>query len=413
MTDKKKPNNFDKASLKKLTGLSSMDELREQMTALTRPSALTDLQEQFEKLARPSALTDLHEQFEKLARPSALMDLQEQFEKLARPSALTNFQDQFEKLTRPSALTDLQDQFEKLTRPSALTGFQDRLEKLTRPSYLEDFQARMDELTRPSHLADLQNQMTELTRPSYLEELQDQLSRLTGGTWIQTELAVVAGSYQGLLRGSVLASYLASPDSFDESDAKAQRVARFDSLDVGDFADLEVDPIRSVDLQIVKAISEGEVAKLSPTATQRLHSVYIQIVVYWDMLLRIFNTCMAAVYLTALMSNTTTPADIPKQAEQLSTYERQLLADYRIVNRNGARLRAGPSKTSEVIVSLKMGLPVEVLEANGKGWFRVVAEYQEEWVEGWIHITVTTPVPRPKQPRSLIAGSDPSGKASG
>ncbi len=397
MTDKKKPYDLDKASLKKLSDIPAIDELREQMAALTKPSYLTDLQAQMAEMMRPSYLTDLKAQMAELTRPSYLTELKAQMAEL----------------TRPSYLTDLQAQMAELTRPSYLTDLQTQLAELTSPSYMTELKAQMAELTRPSYLTDLQAQMAELTRPSYLQELQKQVATMAGGARMQAELAAIAGSYQDLINGSVLASYLVAPDDPNEPGTEVLRVQRFDSLDVGDFAMLEVDPVRSVDQEIVKAISAGEVAKLSPTATQRLHSIYLQVVVYWDMLLRIFNTCMAAVYLTALMSNATAPADIPKQAEQLSNYERQLLADYRIVNRNGARLRTGPSKNSEVIVSLKLGLPVEVLEANGKGWFRVVAEYQEEWIEGWIHLTVTTPVPRPKQPRRLVAGSDPSGKASG
>ncbi|MHB0766500.1 SH3 domain-containing protein [Stutzerimonas sp. NM35] len=400
MTEKKKKqHNPNKGVRQKFGGTTSIDDLLEKIAALTRPSALTDFQDQFDKLARPSALTDLHEQFEKLTRPSALTDLHEQYEKLTRPSALTDLHEQFEKLTRPSALTDLHEQFEKLTRPSALTDLQDQLDKLTRPSYLEDFQARMDELTRPSYLTGFQAQMAELTRPSYLDELQQQFADISGSARIQTELAVVAGSYQELLSGSVLASYLASPDSFGESGAKVQRVARFDSLDVGDFAGLEVDPVRSADLQIVQAISDGEVAKLSPTAMQRLHSVYVQVLVYWDMLLRIFNTYMAYAFLTALMSGASAPADVHERAALLSNEQRVLLADVRMVNREGANLRAEPTTQSKSIASLPFAHPVEVLEYNDKGWYRVEAETPDGYLEGWMYVSVTTPVPRPKRLR--------------
>ncbi|WP_138486135.1 SH3 domain-containing protein [Stutzerimonas nosocomialis] len=393
MSDKKNPNNFDKASLKNLTGLSSMDELREQMAALIRPSYLTDLQAQMAQLTRPSYLKDLQAQMVQLMRPSHLADMQAQMAQL----------------TRPSHLADLQAQMTQLTRPSYLADLQVQMAQLTQPSYLKDIQAQMAQLTRPSYLAELREQMAGLTQPLRLAELQGPVAAMASRARMRAELAAAVGSYRELISGSELASYLVSPD--DDEESQVMRVERFDSLEVGDFALLEVDPIRSVDLEIVKAISEGEVAKLSPTAMQRLHSVYLQIVVVWDMLLRIFNTFVALGVLTALMTGASAPADVPVRTALLTNEQRVLLADYRIVNRNGARLRAEPSKKAEIIVSLELGVPVEVLESNGKGWFRVIAEYQDESVEGWIHLTVTTPVPPPTRSKGLVAAADPGVKA--
>ena len=418
MTDKKKPFDLDNGTLKKLGGIS-MDELRERMPAMARPSALADLQDRLDQLARPpfppsfqaqmDKLNSFQDQMERLARPSYLADFnarmdamtkfQQQMEALARPHYLADIQARMEDVTRSSHLAEFQARMEEVTRSSHLAEFQARMEEVTRSSHLADIQARMEEMTRSSHLASIQARMAELTQPSYLEEFHSQLSSLSGGTRIQAELAVVAGSYQGLLSESVLASYLASATYTQESDTKAQRVARFDSLDVGDFAELEVDTIRSVDLQIVQAISEGKVAKLPPTAMQRLHSVYVQVLVYWDMLLRIFNTYMAYAFLTTLMSGASAPADVHERAAQLNNEQRVLLADVRMVNREGANLRAEPTTQSKSIASLPFAHPVEVLEYNDKGWYRVEAETPDGYLEGWMYVSVTTPVPKPKRLR--------------
>ena len=418
MTDKKKPFDLDNGTLKKLGGIS-MDELRERMPAMARPSALADLQDRLDQLARPpfppsfqaqmDKLNSFQDQMERLARPSYLADFnarmdamtkfQQQMEALARPHYLADIQARMEDVTRSSHLAEFQARMEEVTRSSHLAEFQARMEEVTRSSHLADIQARMEEMTRSSHLASIQARMAELTQPSYLEEFHSQLSSLSGGTRIQAELAVVAGSYQGLLSESVLASYLASATYTQESDTKAQRVARFDSLDVGDFAELEVDTIRSVDLQIVQAISEGKVAKLPPTAMQRLHSVYVQVLVYWDMLLRIFNTYMAYAFLTTLMSGASAPADVHERAAQLNNEQRVLLADVRMVNREGANLRAEPTTQSKSIASLPFAHPVEVLGYNDKGWYRVEAETPDGYLEGWMYVSVTTPVPKPKRLR--------------
>ena len=404
MTEKKKKQqSSNKEARQKLGGTTSIDEkiaaltdFQDRLDRLTRPSVLTDFQGRLDRLTRPSALTDFQDRLDRLTRPSVLTDFQGRLDRLTRPSALTDFQDRLDQVTRPSALTDFQDRLDQVTRPSALTDFQNRLDQMTRPSALTDFQNRLDQMTQLSAQTDFQAQLDKLTRPSYLDELQNQFANITGFARAQTELAAVAGSYQGLLHGSVLASYLASPESFAGSDAKVKRVARFDSLDVGDFADLEVDPVRSVDLEIIKAIEEGEVAKLSPTATQRLHSIYLQILVVWDMLLRIFNTFVALGVLTALMTGASAPADVPERAALLTNEQRVLLADFRMVNREGAKLRAEPTTQSKAVASLPFAHPVEVIEYNDKGWYRVETETPDGYLEGWMYVSVTTPVPKPK-----------------
>ncbi|APU32192.1 SH3 domain-containing protein [Pseudomonas chengduensis] len=359
----------NKDRLKQLGVVSSSEELRELMATLKNPAYLADMREQMKALANPAYLVDMREQIKAIANPTYLADIQE------RMKALVN----------PTYLLDMQKQ----------------MKALANPAYLVDMQEQLKAIANPTYLAQMQEQLTALTNPSYLAQVREAASAR-----MQADLSAALGSYQELVRESVLASYLVTPDDPSAVRFHLVDIEGFDSLEVGDFAELEIGPAKSVDLEIVKALADGHPETLSLPAKQRLQSVYLQIVAIWDMLLRIFNTFVAIGVLTALMSGATKPADVPKQAALLPNYERELLADsYRIVNRNGARLRAEPSKTAEVIVQLQLGLPVEVLENNGKGWFRVLAEYQGESVEGWIHLTVTTPVPLPKYPRGPVASA--------
>ncbi|WP_312225809.1 hypothetical protein, partial [Stutzerimonas nitrititolerans] len=308
--------------------------------------------EERQKLGGTTSIDALLERIDALTQPSYLRDFQAQMEKLIQPSYLGNFQDQLDKMMRPSALVDFQDQLDKMTRPSALVDFQDQLDKMTRPSALADFQDQLDQMMRPLALADFHNQLDKMTRPSYLVELQNQFANIAGAARVQTELAAVAGSYQGLLHGSVLASYLASPEGFGKTNVKAQQVGLFDILDVRDFAVLEADPVRSIDLEIVKAIEEDRVSELSPVQIKRLILTYAILIGIWDMFLRIASTPAAIGAITILLNGAEVPADIPQQTAPLSNYERMLLSDYRIVNRDGARLRATPSTKGDVITSL-------------------------------------------------------------
>ncbi|WP_296231485.1 SH3 domain-containing protein [uncultured Pseudomonas sp.] len=358
-----------KDQLRKLGVISPMDELRETLAATSDPGGL--------KQMRELVLGTVGSSFAQQMRESAIGSIGSSFFQQLRESQLGH----------PGGLIQMRE----LTLGSVSSSF------------LQQTREQVAALTQQSYLSQMREQMAALTNPTNLFQMREAAVSVR----IQEEFSAALASYRELVAGSALANFLVSADEDESPPPQRVEVEGFDSLEIGDFAELETGPLNDVDREIVKAISEGSVETLSPTAMQRLQSITLLIVAYWDMLLRIFNTCMAVVYLTALMSGSTVPADIPKQAEQLSNHERELLADYRIVNREGANLRAEPSKKAEVIVQLSLGLPVEVLENNGKGWFHVVADYKGESVEGWIHLTVTTPVPPPK--KSLELGQNKSG----
>lgn len=363
--------------------------MTERKKNLLKELGIYDPMESIRDLIDPPSLRGIREQMEALTTPG----YSKQMDELINPPYLNQMRDQMAALTSPSYL----QQMDELVNPPYLKQMRDQMAGLTNPPYLQ----QLDELINPPYLKQMREQMEALTMPSYLQ----QLSTAFHGGRIQDEVSAVMASYQELIGGSALASFLVS--------SRAESLPSYDaantfSLEDDGVAAHHFETLQGVDLQIARAITEGEVASLSPSALQRLQSICLQLVVYWDMLIRIFTTYTAYVLLTTLTSGVTAPTEIPKQMEQLPNYERQLLADYRVVNRDGARLRAEPSKAAEVIVKLKLGIPVEVLERNEKGWFRVSVEYKEESVEGWIHLTVTTPVPPPKRPPQLLAAEVPS-----
>lgn len=388
-------------SIRDLIDPPNLRSIREHIAALTTPA----YSKQMDELINPTYLKQIRDQMDALTNPSYL----QQMDELINPPYLNQMRDQMAALTNPPYfqkmdelintpyLKQMRDQMDELINPPHLKQMRDQMAGLTNPPHLQ----QMDELINPPYLKQMREQMEALTKPSYLQ----QLSTAFHGGRIQDEATAVMASYQELIGGSALASFLVSlrtegPTPHDTEDTS--------SLERDEFAAHYFETLQGVDLQIARAITEGEVAALPPSARERLQSIYLQLVVYWDMLIRIFTTYTAYVLLTTLTSGVTTPTEIPKQIEQLSNYERQLLADYRVVNRDGARLRAEPNKAAEVIVKLKLGIPVEVLERNEKGWFRVSVEYKEESVEGWIHLTVTTPVPPPKRPPQLLAAKRPA-----
>lgn len=360
-----------------------------QMYELINPPYLKQMRDEMAALTSPSYL----QQMDELINPPYLKQIRDQMAALNNPPYLQQMDD----LINPPYLKQMRDQMDELINPPHLKQMRDQMAGLTNTPYLQ----QMDELINPPYLKQMREQMETLTKPSYLQ----QLSTAFHGGRIQDEVSAVMASYQELIGGSALASFLVSSRV---EDLPPYDAANTFSLENDRVAAHHFETLQGLDLQIARAITEGEVASLSPSALQRLQSIYLQLVVYWDMLIRIFTTYTAYVLLTTLTSGVAAPTEIPKQMEQLSNYERQLLADYRVVNRDGARLRAEPSKAAEVIVKLRLGIPVEVLERNEKGWFRVSVEYKDESVEGWIHLTVTTPVPPPKRPPQLLAAKAPS-----
>lgn len=375
----------NKDLLRKLGVISPMEEIREQMAALTNPSYLTQIQEQMKALTNPSYLSQVREAAAVLANPLHLTQMQEAVAALASPSYLTQVREAAAVLANPLHLTQMRE-----------------MAALNNPSYLARMQEQAAAFTNPSYLTQVREAAAVLANPSYLAQVREAASTVR----MQAELSAVLGSYQELIRESALANYLVTPD-----DAAAPRFHLlepddFDSLEVGDFAELEVGPDSSVDLEIVKAISEGRSDSLSLPAAQRLQFVYLQIVAIWDMFLRIVQTYMAYVFLTTLFAGSSVPADIPVQAALLSNEQRVLLADYRVVNREGARLRAEPTTESKIVASLSFAQPVEVVEYNDKGWYRVEAQTAEGNFEGWMYVSVTSPLPKPKYPRGQNVDPD-------
>lgn len=177
---------------------------------------------------------------------------------------------------------------------------------------------------------------------------------------MQSDYSAAISSYHELISESILASFLVSPKDSGQPSTQTIEPEGLDLVAPG------FDKMHGADLEIMKALSVGD-AELSIQAIQRLQSIYLQIIVIWDILLRMFNTYIAIGILVALMTTVSKPVDVSKQVALIPNNERELLAGYRIVNRNGARLRADPSKSSELIVSLPLGVLVEILDKMIRG----------------------------------------------
>ncbi|HGM8255788.1 SH3 domain-containing protein [Pseudomonas aeruginosa] len=362
-----------------------------------------------------------------------MADKKERLEKLKALESLINpphmraYQEQMkrlESLINPPHMRAYQEQMEwmeSLINPPHMRAYQEqmeRMESIINPPHMRVYKEQMERLEsiiNPPQMRAYQEQMERMERmisiinpPSFhaYEKQMEQIVAAAGSSTMTQMLIQSVSSYQELIAGSPLASYLVSTDEPGKPATQLVEVEGFDSLQVGDWAELEVAELSKIDQQIVEAIQSGHVEQLPEPAAQRLQFVFARIVVVWDMLMRIFNTCMAVVYLSALMSSTTVPSDIPKQAEQLSNEQRELLINYRVVNREGARLRAEATTDSQILHSLALGTLVEVIEYNEQGWYRVAVEVDGRSVQGWMYVTITTPIPKPKYPRGHFVVAD-------
>ena len=325
--------------------------------------------------------------------------MQAAIDALANPPHLKGMQAAIDALANPPHLKGMQAAIDALANPPHLRGMQAAIDALANPPHLKGMQAAIDALANSPHLKGMQAAIDALTNPPHLAQLASVLSVSGMGA----TLFAAVSSYQELVAGSTLASFLVSPNAAGKPPARVVEVEGHDSAELGDFALLETEYSSVDDEVIVKAITEGKTAQLSSPALMRIRFVYLQLVAVWDMILRIVQTYMAYLFLSTLLNDVSAPADIKHHVAQLPSHERVLLVDYRIVNRDGARLRAEATTASEVLVTLKIGTLVEVLEKSDKGWFHVAVEHQEEWIEGWVHLTVTTPVSPSRQSRKLVA----------
>ena len=395
-------------------GMRAFQEQIDRITNATSSPAMRMAQEQIDRMTNAvssPAMRAFQEQIDQMtnaASSPAMRAFQEQIDQMtnaASSPAMRLAQEQIDRITKAAsspAMRMAQEQIDRIAKAAsspAMRMAQEQIDRITKAANSPGMRAIQDQIDRMNNAAST----------PYVRAYQEQVDRMAvaaNDSRMSNWLAQTAVAYQELTAGSVLANYLVSASEPGEPATQTVEVAGFDSLEIGDWAELNVGDLNEVDSQIVVAIQSGQVDQLPEPATRRLQFVLAHIVVLWDMMLRIFNTCMAVVYLSALMSNATVPADIPKLAEQIPIEQRVLLTDYRVVNRERANLRTEPSKTAEVIIVLKLGLPVEVLESNGKGWFLVAAEYEGESVEGWIHLTVTSPIPPLKHPKPVVTAAD-------
>lgn len=391
-------------------------EIQDQLKAGLTPSYLTDIRAQMADIASPSHLSELRAQMAQLQSPSYLADLRAQMAEIASPSYLSELRAKMAQLQSPSYLADLRAQMAELASPSYVTELRAQMTQAQSPSYLAALRAQMAQVQSPSYLADLRAQLAQVTNPSYLDDLRASVKAFTSSSYVtslrerlkaisssntlahtsgelrnQYELAALK-SFDKLLDTSPLADFLVDIDEALLPSSKSPDDYLDGTLEPNSSSPLYDPTNQALDIDIVNAIKAGETAELPPHAVHRFHAIYAQIICIWDMFIRIFDTYMAVAFLTALTTGVTAPTEIPKQIEKLPSYERQLLADYRIVNKIGSRLRAEPNKSSEILLLLELGTPVEVLDRTSSGWLRVSVDINGEYVEGWIYVTLTMPI---------------------
>jgi len=385
------------AQLEAWTNPPYLAELRKQIIAFANPPHLASLRQQLEKLAHPTYLADLRMQVGAFANPPQVAEMRKQLEELANPPYIAELGGQVATFVNPPNMALLRDQLNALTSPPYIAELRKQVAAFTNPPHMDDLRKQMEALANPPLLKQMREQMAVMAKPSYFTAIQEQFSTYGNNARFLENLSAVSASYSELISSSSLAKYFASVGAAGappESIIVADVSERLEIREVAMATDV-------MDREIVSALETNNIDNLSISALQRLQSLYLTFVVFWDTLLRLVDTYSAYLLLAALLSGASTPADVQNQVQQLTNHERDLLADYRVVNREGARLRANPGISAEALVSLPLGTPVEVMEQNNKGWFHVSVDYQGAEIEGWIYVSVTTPVPPPKSSRAL------------
>lgn len=346
-------------------------------------------------------LDEIKAQAALLSNPGYIRNLHDQIRSLTAPSSWTQMQKQMEQFAKPPFMAEMRKQMEAIANPSYLKLMRERMAVLGNSSMLSQIVQQWETVANPPNLKKMREQMTALAEPSYFIKLQAQLSAAGSTTRMQAQLSAVVSSYNELIESSALAKYFAATVAEGASAGSVIDAEIVESIELQDFVVLDIVPTDPTDDEIVKALETGDVPNLSESALLRLKTFYFRFVFVWETLLRVVETYTAYLVLAALMSGVTVPADVSSQAQLLGDHERLMLADYRMVNRNGARLRAAPATSSEALLTLPLGTPMEVIEKGHNGWFHVLVDFQDTEVEGWIYVSVTTAVPAPRSIRQL------------
>jgi len=385
------------ARLEALANPPYLAELRKQIIAFADLPHLASLRKQLENLAHPAYLSELRMQVGAFENPPQVAEMRKQLKELANPPYIPELGGLVATFVNPPNMTRLREQLNTLTSPPHISELRKQVAAFTNLPHMDDLRKQMEALANPPFLKQMREQMAVMAKPSYFTAIQEQFSTYGNNARFLENLSAVSTSYSELISSSSLAKYFASVGAAG---------TRPESIIVADISErLEIREVAMatdiLDREIVGALETNNIDNLSTSALQRLQSFYLTFVVFWDTLLRVVETYSAYLILTSLLSGASIPADVKNQVQQLPNHERDLLADYRVVNREGAKLRANPSTSAEVLLSLPLGTPVGVMEQNNKGWFHVSVDYQGAEIEGWIYVSVTTPVPPPKSSRAL------------
>ena len=256
-------------------------------------------------------------------------------------------------------------------------------------NYSDQVRKAIETLAAPSNHERIR-QILEAVTPSY----SDQIQHPAAITRSEKFLAEIASNLS-LLNKPTLKRLLMATESGPNFTPQMIGAAGFDSLSIGDVWNVEI--LENVDQEIANAISEGSIDALPSAAKQKLMTALFIIYFLLEAFIVVPDTITAYTFYTELLQNASVPSDITTSANLLSAEQRELLSDYRVVNRQGARLRPQPTTESKPITTLNFADVVEVLEYNDKGWYRVLTETSDGLIEGWVYVTVTTPISKPRK----------------
>jgi hypothetical protein len=288
---------------------------------------------------------------------------------------------QFQKLMEQSGV----GQFQKLMEQSGVGQFQ----KLMEQSGVRQFQKLIEQIG----VGQIQRPLLESFNLRHIHNLAavSSLSRLmmSEGTLALTGLPTSAVS-------SRLVAWLTDdPERLDQ----AVQLVDVEGIDSLEFATAEVDHVIPDQIQeqaIIDALEQEKPIGLWSDSARAALTKTVSLILF---LIRCFVAVVALgqaiEWLAGKVETVSTAAEVRRIAAALPEPFRWMLTTYRLVTRQGVRVRQSHTVHSVIVGHLAIGQLIEVLDEQD-GWLQIQADVSGESIVGWIYKGYTVPFPPSK-----------------
>lgn len=394
--------NYDNALKKAMSAAGTADNWERYQ------STITGLDKKLEQLINPPWLKELLKKNIYTYNPPEILAHNDQILKSLNMPEMAQLRAQSERILSLTNLYTLPKTFDSFLPASNFQNDEDRMRQmLSHSSLSQDQKDNLLKLVLPKPL-DMGAQYGLTVGSGYPGFLTDVLGHknLIGETGqalglsiasrIEDSLASAYNSYHDILERSELASFLVKPKTAEEIIRDLGIINEgIEAYNSDENEDPEQGEIP--DQKVVEALERGNAAQLSLSAINRIVELYLIIGFILDEIKKLQDRLDTLKQIAIFLLAVSNPSEINYTLNKIPNDQRELVQEYRIVNRPNVNLRTAPGTSSEIIATLRLTTMLEEIEDNYKGWIKVRTDYEGRVLEGWIRLDMTASLAPPKK----------------